>query len=75
VHDFAKRLRRLREARGLTKYRLAQLSGVSKEGVSKLEAPGSNPRVSTLLKLARGLNVNPVELVPRLSKGGATRKK
>jgi transcriptional regulator with XRE-family HTH domain len=56
--DFNERLRRLREHQGLTRYRLAKLSGISKDGIKKLEQPGSDPKLSTLYKLARALHVN-----------------
>jgi transcriptional regulator with XRE-family HTH domain len=62
--DFAAHLRRLREARGITRYRLAKLSGISSEGVGKLERPGSDPKLSTLFKLAAGLGVAPADLIP-----------
>jgi transcriptional regulator with XRE-family HTH domain len=75
MHDFAKRLRRLRQERGITRYRLSKLSGISKEGVSKLELPGSNPRLSTLLKVAKALGVSPAELLPEAVEGGRRTKK
>jgi transcriptional regulator with XRE-family HTH domain len=65
MSDFATRLRELREARRITRYRLAQLSGISKQGVTKLERPGSDPKLSTLLKLAGALGIEVVELLPK----------
>jgi transcriptional regulator with XRE-family HTH domain len=64
VDDFADRLRRLREARGWTQYRLSKLSGLSWPGVRKLEEPGSDPLLSTLVKLAAALGVQARELMP-----------
>jgi transcriptional regulator with XRE-family HTH domain len=61
--SFQDRLRRLREERGLTWYRLAKLSGITKEGLAKLEQPGSDPKLSTLRKLAAALGVTVEELV------------
>jgi transcriptional regulator with XRE-family HTH domain len=63
VRDFADRLRRFREAKGITQYRLAQLSGLSKEGISKLEEGATDPRLSTLQKLAAALGVPVARLV------------
>jgi transcriptional regulator with XRE-family HTH domain len=60
---FHTHLRKLREARGLSCYRLAQLSGISQEGISKLEAEGCDPKLSTLDKLAGALGVSVAELV------------
>jgi transcriptional regulator with XRE-family HTH domain len=61
---FAGHLKRLRESRGMTRYRLAQLSGISRPGVSMLEEDGSDPKLSTLGKLAKALDVEPWELLP-----------
>jgi transcriptional regulator with XRE-family HTH domain len=72
--DFARTLRRLREARGWTKYRLAQESGVTKENLSKLERPGSDPKLSTLSKLAAALGVSARELVPEAPRRKARNK-
>lgn len=63
VMRFNERLRRLRKQKGLTWYRLAKLSGISKDGLKKLEQPGSDPKLSTLHKLAQGLGVPVEELV------------
>jgi transcriptional regulator with XRE-family HTH domain len=63
VDDFATRLRRLRLARGWSIYRLAKESGLTVEGVSKLEEPGRDPRLSTLVKLAAAFGVGVGELL------------
>jgi transcriptional regulator with XRE-family HTH domain len=64
VEDFARRLRRLRQALGWTMYRLAKDSGLTWEGVSKLESPGCDPKLSTLFKLAAALGIEARELLP-----------
>jgi transcriptional regulator with XRE-family HTH domain len=64
MKTFAKHLSRLREQKDMTRYRLAQLSGISKEGISKLESSGSDPKLSTLVKLARALGIKTWELLP-----------
>jgi transcriptional regulator with XRE-family HTH domain len=69
--DFAARLRRLMRRRGVTRYRLAQLTGLSREGVSKLEGGRSDPRLSTLLRVAAALGVPPRALLPGDGEGGA----
>ena len=48
----------------MTRYRLAQLSGISRPGVSMLEKDGSDPKLSTLGKLAKALDMEPWELLP-----------
>jgi transcriptional regulator with XRE-family HTH domain len=54
---FADRLQSLREAAGISQYRLAQLSGVTKQTVSRLEAGLTQPAWETVVALARGLGV------------------
>lgn len=65
------RLRALRTARGLSQYRLAELSGLSRNQISNLERNENNhhssidPLVSTMYRLANVLDVPPVALLPR----------
>ncbi len=54
---FATRLRALRQAAGLSAYRLAQLSGLSKTALSKLESGQCAPKFSTACLLAKALAV------------------
>ncbi len=63
MSDFGTNLKRLRAAKGLTVYRLAQLSGVTEQNIAKLEE-GGNPKLTTLVKLAAGLGVPVAELIP-----------
>jgi transcriptional regulator with XRE-family HTH domain len=64
VNNFGERLKALREARGWTRYRLAKLAGLTNEGVVKLEEPGADPKLSTLVKLAGAFGVKVCELLP-----------
>jgi transcriptional regulator with XRE-family HTH domain len=48
----------------MTPYRLAQLTGLSKQGVLNLELPGADPKLSTLYRLAEALEVNVHDLIP-----------
>jgi len=57
VETFADRLRLLRERADITPYRLAQLSGIAKQTVSRLEAGLMQPSWATVQALARGLGV------------------
>jgi transcriptional regulator with XRE-family HTH domain len=58
--NIAARIKRLREARGLTKYRLAKLSGIDVAYMVQLESGKvDQPRRSTLEMLAKGLGVSP----------------
>jgi transcriptional regulator with XRE-family HTH domain len=54
---FADRLRELRQAKGWSMYRLAQVSGVSKQTLSVLEQGDTNPGWQTVQQLARALDV------------------
>jgi transcriptional regulator with XRE-family HTH domain len=52
------RLKRLREARGLTKYRLSKIAAISETYIYHLESGHiANPRRDTLIALAKGLGV------------------
>ncbi len=48
-----KRLRAVREARGLSRYALAQAAGMSREMVGKVEGGVSAPTVIVLMKVAK----------------------
>lgn len=64
LQDLGARLTALREAKGLTKYRLAKISGVSQTYIYRIEKGEiENPRRDTLQKLASGLNIALAQLV------------
>jgi transcriptional regulator with XRE-family HTH domain len=63
-YNFGGRLRQLREARGLSLYRLAKLTGLSMQGAVNLERPDADPKLSTLVKVAVALGVAPSRLLP-----------
>jgi transcriptional regulator with XRE-family HTH domain len=56
-------VRRIREKKGLTQERLAEISGFSQQYISGLEQGRRNPTVITLYELAIALGVNHMELV------------
>src|SRR5262245_25443307 len=60
---FADRLQALREAAGISQYRLAQLSGITKQGISRLEMGETRPAWDTVQALARALGVSVEEFV------------
>ena len=61
---FGQRLKRLREAKGVTKYRLAKLSGVSEVYVYRLERDEvKNPRRDTCQKLAMALGYTVADVI------------
>ena len=62
--NFARHFKRLREARGVTAYQLAQRTGLSQQGILNLELAGADPKLSTVHKLAEALGLEPWELLP-----------
>ena len=66
--DLASRLKALREQKGLTKYRLAKLCGISETYLYRLELGAiKNPRRDTLQALAKGLGISLAELIGETS--------
>ncbi|MGW2130473.1 helix-turn-helix domain-containing protein [Streptomyces coelicoflavus] len=59
---FGDRLRHLRHRAGLTQQSLAERAGLDKQAVSLIENAHSLPRLDTLWRLARGLNLTVSEL-------------
>ena len=56
-------VRRLREARGLSQQRLAEMSGIPRATWASLETGAANPTLAVLSKAAGALNVSIEELV------------
>lgn len=56
-------VRAVRQARGMTQERLAEVSGFSQQYISGLERGRRNPTVVTLYELAQALGSTPVELL------------
>lgn len=56
-------IRALRTLRELKIVELAEASGLSREVIKKIEDGKSNPKLTTLLALAKGLNVEPTYLL------------
>jgi predicted transcriptional regulator len=60
---FAANLRRLRSAQGLSQEELAARTGLHTSEISRLERGAREPRLGTIVKLARGLGVSTERLV------------
>lgn len=58
LSPFAERLKTLREAKGLTRYALAALSGVSAQSLHKIEKLNAVPSWPTVCQLADALGVS-----------------
>jgi XRE family transcriptional regulator, regulator of sulfur utilization len=61
--QMGRRLKRLREAKGLSQYALADKAGISRRYVMKLEAGQSDPTVGMLQRLAKALAVPVTDLL------------
>lgn len=62
VRRFAVNLSRLRKARGLSQEELAHRAGIDRTFVSGCERLVRNPTLTTVEKIASGLEVDPLEL-------------
>jgi transcriptional regulator with XRE-family HTH domain len=62
AEKFAAHLRELREKRGLSQTRLAELAGLNRNYVGDVERGKRNPCLDNILKLAEALDVAPSEL-------------
>jgi transcriptional regulator with XRE-family HTH domain len=56
-------IRRIRRAAGLSQSELSDLCGLHFTEISRLERGVRDARLSTIVKLARGLDVTPAELL------------
>lgn len=67
--NLAASVRQLREIRGFTQMKLAQLSGVPRATIATLESGSANPTLAVLIKIGAALQVTIEELVspPRAS--------
>lgn len=56
--DVGDRIRRIREERGLSQRRLAQLAGIGQSFLSQVERGEKDPGIKTLLNICKALNVS-----------------
>ncbi len=63
---FGRRLRALRTRQGVSQDDLARETDVHPTAIGRLERGSREPRLTTVLRLARGLEVRPGELVDEL---------
>lgn len=61
--QFARNLRRHRKRVGLSQEALGEACGLHRTEISLLERGGREPRLSTIVRLAKGLGVTPCDLV------------
>jgi transcriptional regulator with XRE-family HTH domain len=65
--QFAANLLRLRVAAGLTQEGLSDRSGLHSTEISRLERGVRDPRLSTIVRVARALGVPPADLLAEVS--------
>jgi transcriptional regulator with XRE-family HTH domain len=65
---FGDRIRELRAREGISQDGLARSADVHPTSIGRLERGGREPRLTTILRLAHGLGVEPGELVNPLDK-------
>ncbi|MGE5283010.1 MAG: helix-turn-helix domain-containing protein [Chloroflexota bacterium] len=63
---FGKRLRELRSRQGLSQDALAHATDIHPTAIGRMERGSREPRLTTILRLARGLRVQPGELLDGL---------
>ena len=68
LRAFAAELKARRAALGLNQEALAFETGLNRTFIAKLEIATTNPSLTSLLRLADGLKVDPVELMKSLMK-------
>ena len=61
--EFGANVRRLRAAAGLSQEQLGELCDMHLSAVSRLERGLRDPRLTTIMRLAKALSVTPAELV------------
>ena len=62
-HKLGKRIKALREMKGISQQELASMCDFEKSNMSRLEAGRTNPTVVTLLKISDALSVDLPDLV------------
>lgn len=55
-------LRKFREAQKLSMQQLANIAEIEKSQIARIEIGKSDPRVSTVMTIAKALNISPKEL-------------
>lgn len=62
-HKLGKRIKALREMKGISQQELASICDFEKSNMSRLEAGRTNPTVVTLLKISEALSIDLPHLV------------
>lgn len=65
---FGKVVREQRLQKGLTQEKLAELADLDRAYIYHLEHGKKEPSLTTIFKIAKGLNIKPGELIERIDK-------
>ena len=71
---FGKRLRELRDRQELSQDALADATDIHPTAIGRMERGAREPRLTTILRLADGLDVQPGELLNELGKATKTQQ-
>lgn len=63
IKEFGKRLKKLREDRGLSLRELAHQADTSHQNIHEIEKGARNPSLTTIYRLAEALGVRPADLL------------
>ena len=66
---FGERLRELRDHKGLSQDALAHATDIHPTAIGRMERGAREPRLTTILRLADGLGLQPGELLNELGQG------
>lgn len=61
--EFGDRMRELRKAHSISQDTLADRTGIHATAIGRLERGNREPRLTTIVRIARGLDVHPGELL------------
>lgn len=61
--EFNKKLKKLREEKGLSQAELAKMASVSQTAISDIETGNKMPKLDTAMKICKALNVKLMDVV------------
>jgi transcriptional regulator with XRE-family HTH domain len=75
VEDFARRIRTLRNSRGMSQAELAKAAALSRGYLSRVEIAMQSPTLEVIERLAAALKMKPADLLEDRPRGRAGRKR
>jgi len=65
---FGKIIKELRTSRSISQEKLSEITGLDRTFISLIETGKRNPTLTTIVKIANGLNIKPSELLSEFEK-------